>query len=143
MKEKEIKDSFIDRFITLNDFSGEQFIKDDYSNVNFNQNTNFVIPADRKFFSLNLITDTPQQIGVYNDNQERISGFLQIDVCEPLNSGMDEINKKKDAIYRLFKVGTTFDDVIVKGVSCTNDGAGDSYYRAIIRVEFDADIVNT
>lgn len=139
MKDIEVKQSFIKKFLTL---EGNYF-ETGYTNVNFNKNIFFNRPADKIFFELNMITNAPEQIGVISDGyNERITGIFQIDICVPLNSGMKETEDICNKLFEIFKVGTTFDDVTVNNVYKPTEGSEKTYYKTVVRVNFDADIIN-
>lgn len=139
MKDIDIRKSFIARFKTL----PSKYFTTNYGNVNENNNKSFTIPASKQFFNLTLMCNAPSQIGVISDgSQERITGIFQIDVCVPLNVGMDGVDATAKDIFNKFKVGTTFGDVTVTGVYNATSSVEDTYYRQVIRVEFDADIIN-
>lgn len=139
MKDIGIKESFDNRFKTL----GAKYFTADFENVNFNNNKAFTIPDNKQFFTVSLLTNEPEQIGVISDGKnERYDGFYQIDVCVPLDYGTEGINETVKDIYRLFSVGTTFDDVTVTGCYKASSRSEDTYYREIIRINFDADIIN-
>lgn len=131
---------FENHFMTLNDFSGIKFLTD--SNVNFNRNAPFVIPDDRRWFSLSLMADEPDDIGIGNNEQERITGIFQIDICVPLDKGEDEAETKYRWIRKLFPKGSELDEITVNKVYRATSGTEDNYYKSVVRIEWTADVTN-
>lgn len=126
------------RFLTLNDFSGKKFLT--YCNVNLNRNTSFVIPDNKRWFNLNVISDEPDEIGIGNNEQERITGIFQIDICVPLGRGKDEAENKFIWIKKLFPKGLEIDEITVNKVYLATSSVEDTYYKSVARIEWTADI---
>lgn len=129
-----------EHFKTLNEFSGTEFLTE--SNVNFNRNAPFVIPDDRRWFNLNVMADEPEDIGIGNNEQERITGIFQIDICVPLDKGEEETKNKFRWIKKLFPKGSEIDEITVNKVYCATSDTEDNYYRSVVRIEWTADITN-
>lgn len=144
-----LRKALIKKFLTLNDFSQIPFItfvKEDGklkpTNVSL-PNKEFEPPVDSLWFGLNILDDEPESIGLYNKTQERYTGFLQIDICVPLNVGEDEADDVYSFICGLFYVGSTFDDVTINKVCKVDAGVEGKYYKTVVRVYFDADVDNS
>lgn len=134
-----LRKALIKKFFELNDFSQINFIN---NNVAL-PNVEFEPPVDSLWFGLNILDDEPESIGLYNKTQERYTGFLQIDICVPLNVGEDEADDVYSFICGLFDVGSTFDDVTINKVCKVNAGVEGKYYKTVVRVYFDADVDNS
>lgn len=77
MTEFDLKKKLENHFMTLNEFSAIHFLNE--SNVNKGDNKAFFVPADKRWFSLAFLSDTPDEVGIGNNEQERITGIYQID----------------------------------------------------------------
>lgn len=139
MKHIEIRKEFINRFMTLNSFSGCNFIKNE--NVAF-PNETFTPPTDNKYFRLSFNPDTPETIGMYNCDQQRYYGFFQIDICSPKNKGLADSDNKFEWICKLFKEGTSFEGIDIEKVYLATTSEEDNLYRTVVRVNFTADVNN-
>lgn len=86
MKDIDIRKALINRFLTLNEFSGIKFLTFDTEGNPKNvalPNVNFTVPNDKRYFVVNVLFDEPEQIGVMEFEQQRFTGFMQIDICIP------------------------------------------------------------
>lgn len=145
MKDTEIRKAFISRFLTLNTFSSIPFITFDDNNKPLNvslPNENFNQPADKRYFKLSFLADEPEEIGMYNNGQQRYYGFFQIDICTPKDKGLDESDNKFEWICKLFSEGTSFNGVDVDKVYKATQIEENDVLRTVVRVRFNADIDN-
>lgn len=138
MTEFDLRRKLEEKFLTLNDVSGIKYLTD--SNVNYNRNSAFVIPSNRRWFSLNFIADEPDDIGIGNNEQERITGIFQIDICVPIDKGEDEAEAKFKWIKRIFPKGSEIDEITVNKVYRATSETEENYYKVVVRVEWTADI---
>lgn len=81
-------------------------------------------------------------MGIGTDTQNRYEGFLQIDVCTPLDKGEAEANAKLEWIEKLFQKGTEIDFVNINKVYRSSAMYEADYYKTVITVNWDADIDN-
>jgi hypothetical protein len=142
MNDSYIEQRLIDAFLTLNDFSGIEYIKRGGSkllNVDL-PNTPFTVPADRRFFSLSFLPNEPNPSGLGSNAENTWSGIFQIDVMVPIGAGMAEITAKYDAICRLFERGRTFGEVMILRAYRAAEGPETDFYRTVIRAEFRASL---
>lgn len=139
MTEFDLKKKLENHFMTLNEFSTIPFLNE--SNVNKGDNKAFFVPADKRWFSLAFLSDTPDEIGIGNNEQERITGIYQIDVCVPIDKGEDEAESKYKWIKKLFKTGLEIDEITINKVYKASASTEKNYYRVVVRVEWTADIV--
>ena len=146
MTDSVIKQSLIDRFLTLNTTSGTDFIMFDTSGNTTNvalSNKSFTPPDNGSWFELYFLPAEPVPASLGENAQNRWTGIFQIDICVPLNAGDGEVNDKYSYITELFKRGTTFDDVEIQNCYSPKDGeAEDICYRKIVRITWTADIDN-
>lgn len=138
-KETEVKKNLIDHFLTLNEFSGVDFLTSD--NVSL-ANKPFKPTAGETWFQVNCVVGEPELIGNFNTNQERYIGFLQIDINTPINVGEDESEDIYLNICKLFSVGTIIGDAQIKKVYSPLATVDEDYFRKIVRINFVADIYN-
>lgn len=138
MKDIDIRKALIERFLTLNEFSGIEFIKDNVSEPNIT----FIEPADKRYFKLSFMPAEPEQIGMYNCNQQRYSGLFQIDICTPKGSGEDEADNKFSWISKLFLEGTSFNGVDIDKVYKAIVIEEENLFRTVVRINFTADVNN-
>jgi len=141
MTDTYIEKTLIDAFLTLNEFSGVPYIKNDSNGNLLNvslPNKPFTEPDDRRFFVLSFLPDEPEPAGLGINAENRWGGIFQIDIMVPLGAGMDETVAKYDWITKLYQRGKTFSDVMIKRTYRATHGAEVAYYRTIIRVEFTA-----
>lgn len=138
MTEFDLQKKLQERFLSLNAFSGISFLSD--RNVNLNGNKAFCIPADRRWFSLRFMSDSPDEVGIGNNVQERLAGIYQIDICVPLDKGEDEAETKYKWIKRLFRAGTEIEELTITKVYKASAFVEKTYYRVVVRIEWTADI---
>ena len=140
MTDTAIKTALINRFLTLNTFSGIDFTT--ASNV-AKPNEAFNQPTDNRWFQLHFIPNEPEQIAIGVSNYERWTGLFQIDICTPLDRGELEADTKYEWIAKLFARGTSFSNVIVERVYSPDCDVEKDHYKKIVRVEWTADIDNS
>lgn len=138
MTEFDLQKKLQERFLSLNAFSGISFLSD--ANVNLNGNKAFCIPDDRRWFSLRFMSDSPDEVGIGNNVQERLAGIYQIDICVPLGKGEDEAETKYKWIKRLFRAGTEIEELTITKVYKASAFVEKTYYRVVVRIEWTADI---
>jgi hypothetical protein len=142
-----IEKTMIDTFLTLNEFSGIQYIKKDakgnLTNVAL-PNKFFTQPQDKRFFVLSVVPNVPDTEALGTNARNRYTGFMQIDIGVPLNAGKDEVFAKQEAMTNLFFRGKSIPLVdgnltIMRTYKATED-AEDDLYRVILRIEFQASL---
>lgn len=136
MTELDIQKTLFDAFNTLNEFSGIEFIKDNVAYLN----KPFTVPYSKRWFELNIISDRPETTALMNGAPERWNGFLQVDICTPLNKGEDEAGTKYEWLSRLFSRGKMFGPVIIKSCYIAHRESESDHYRMVVRIEFTADL---
>jgi hypothetical protein len=144
MNDSYIEQRLIDAFLTLNDFSGIEYIKrngEKLLNVDL-PNTPFTVPSERRFFSLSFLSNEPNPSGLGSNAENTWSGIFQVDIMVPIGAGMAEISAKYDWISRLFERGKTFDEVMILRTYRATEGPETDFYRVVIRVEFRASLKN-
>ena len=143
MTDTYIEEKLIEAFLTLNDFSGEEYIiKDDNGNL-LNvalPNVLFTPPKDNQFYVLSFLPNEPEPAGLGTNAENRWSGIFQIDIIVPLGSGNEEITDRYNSIVELFQRGKTFDRVMITRTYRAMQGADASFYRTVVRSEFTASI---
>jgi len=141
MTDSYIETVLIDAFLTLNEFSGVSYIKNDSNENPLNvslPNKLFKEPDDRRFFVLSFLPNEPEPAGLGEHAENRWSGIFQIDIMVPLGAGMDETTKKYEWITKLFQRGKSFGDIMIRRTYRAMHGAEAAYYRTVVRVEFTA-----
>lgn len=137
MTELSIQNSLFDRFMTLNTFSGKEYIifdtKGNPKNVAL-PNKAFKQPTDNRWFRLAFRSNAPNPVGISKFAQDEFTGFFQIDICTPTDSGEKEATAKYEYIKRLFNRGTTFDDVEIDKVYRSGTEVSENFYKTIITV---------
>lgn len=128
-----------ERFKTLNEFSGINYINE--NNIAY-PNVSFEPPQNKRWFELSFLADKPTPASIGEEAQNRWNGIFQIDICTPLAKGVDEANAKYEWIAKLFSRGACFGDVEINSVYKAREGAEKDYYRTVVRVEWTADIDN-
>ena len=143
MTDTYIEEKLIEAFLTLNDFSGEEYIiKDDNGNL-LNvalPNVLFTPPKDNQFYVLSFLPNEPEPAGLGTNAENRWSGIFQIDIIVPLGSGNEEITDRYNSIVELFQRGKTFDRVMITRTYRATQGADESFYRTVVRSEFTASL---
>ncbi|MDR1176038.1 MAG: DUF4128 domain-containing protein [Treponema sp.] len=142
MNDGYIQDKLTAVFLSLNDFSGVEYIKrsgEKLLNVDL-PNVPFTPPADKRFFSLSFLPNEPDPSGLGTNAGNTWTGVFQIDIMVPIGAGMAEISAKYDWICRLFSRGKTFDEVMILRTYRAAEGPETDFYRTVIRVEFRADL---
>jgi hypothetical protein len=136
-----IEQTLIDTFLTLNEFSGIEYIKRNGSGKPLNvelPNLPLTEPSDKRFFVLSFLPNEPEPAGLGTEAYNRWTGIFQIDVMVPLGAGRDETNTKYDWIAKLFQRGKDINGVTIQRAYRATHGAEAAYYRTVIRVEFTA-----
>lgn len=136
MTETSIRDTLFNAFNTLNTFSGIELIN---GNVAY-PNKDFTPPENKRWFELFFNADAPSPVATFSEAQNRWAGFLQINICTPLDKGENEPDNKYSWISKLFSRGATFDDVEINKCYIASVGSQGDYYRTVVRVEWTADI---
>lgn len=139
MTEVYLQDKLINAFLTLNDFSGRPFLRDD--NVLL-PNKAFTVPTNKRWFAVSFMAGEPSPAAAFGEAQNRWSGILQIDIYTPLDRGEAEANNKYEWIAKLFKRGKTFDDIEIVKCYRKNQHYTDDQYVTTVRIEWTADIDN-
>lgn len=92
------------------------------------------------WFELDVLLDEPESVGLFAESRNRWSGFLQIGLHTPLDTGSGQA----DAIYywlnEMFRKGNEYGECSVNGIYKASEEAESDSYRTVFRVEFDADI---
>jgi len=139
--EKTLIDAFlsINQFMADNGFAGEPYITmKNGKPVNVSlPNNQFTEPADKRYFVLDFMVNSPDAAGLGTNAENRWNGVFQIDVITPLGEGTKEAETKYEWIARLFSRGKMFGDVMVKKTYRAAHGAVPNmpFYRTVIRVE--------
>lgn len=143
MTEFDIQDSLFNRFKTLNDFSGVEFLTTDtegeYTNVHF-PNVPFSKPDDNRYFELTVRSDAPSSVGISEGSQNRFAGVFYIDIITPQDTAEEEARAKYEWIAQLFTRDAYFDDVVVMNCYISTKGNEADHYRLQCAVEWQADI---
>ena len=142
--ESYIRKLLFDRFLTLNEFSGVEFLKRDEKGNVLNvakPNDRFVPPAKGEcWFELHLLSGAPEDVGFGADSPNRWSGVLQIDIHAPLNRGQSQIDNIYSYVSEMFRKGTEISEVFINRVYKADETAEKDNYKTVIRVEWDADL---
>lgn len=139
MTETILKEKIFERFESLNDFSGLEFLNE--KNVSY-PNRTFVIPDKKTWFKVNCTFDEPKVTSLGSESQNRWVGIFQIDIFTPIGKGENESDNIYKWIASLFRHGTVIDNINVNKVYKALNETGDNFYKTVIRVEFDADLDN-
>lgn len=137
MTEVDVQETLINRFNTLNAFSGIQFTSK--KNVAL-PNEKFDIPANKTWFDIAFLSNKPEVISNFDSGLIRIDGYLQIDINTPLGVGEKEANNKYKHIARLFSIGTEINKVLIKNVQRVRSVAQQDHFCTTVRIFFEADI---
>lgn len=136
MTELDIQDNLFKEFEKLNTFSGITFIND---NVAY-PNKSFTIPSNKRWFELNVLSDGPEPTAMMSGAPNRYNGFMQVDVCTPLNKGEEEAKNKYEWIFKLFPRGKTIEDITIRKCYIAHREMESDHYRMQVRIEFTADL---
>lgn len=137
MTEIDLEKQLINRFKTLNEASGKEFITE--NNVSY-PNRKFTVPQNKRWFEVYFISNPPTVASITENAQNRYTGIFQIDICTPLDSGEREANNKYKAIAKLFSRDSYFSDISVVKCYRARQIAEVDHYRTTVRVEWTADI---
>lgn len=135
----DIQEVLIDHFKTLNDFSGIEFLTD--NNVQY-PNQSIQEPEDKRWFEVNILNNESEPTAMFSE-QDRYSGFMQIDICVPLDAGELEVSNKVKWISRLFRRGQFLGEEMsleITNVSRANTSQENDHYKTTVRVYWTADI---
>ncbi len=141
MTDIHIEKTLINTFLTLNEFSGIEYIKEDANGKPLNvslPNQPFTEPDGRRFFVLSFLSNEPEPAGLGTEAANRWDGIFQIDIMIPLGAGQEESDIKYEWLYKLFSRGKMLDDVMIRRCYRAASGAESAYYRTVVRVEFTA-----
>lgn len=146
--EYKLQEWMFSAFNTLNEVSGKEFLvgldgERYVGNVAY-PNEAFTPPdldvEPHCWFELHVLADEPESVGLFKESQNRWTGYLQIDLHTPLDTGTAQV----DAIYEWLKVvfakGSEHGACSVNGMYRATAGAEADNYKTVFRVEFDADI---
>lgn len=137
MTEFDIQKVLFDRFKTLNEVSGIEYLKGE-KNVNYNNNRSFNIPQDKRWWRVTFMSDKPSQMGVFEGSPNNYAGILQVDINTPLNKGEEEAETKFNWLEKVFYRGLFLGDIEVKTVYVADKSAESDYYRLTVRIEWEA-----
>lgn len=137
MTEVGIQEILINRFKELNEFSGINFLTD--NNVMY-PNQVISIPADKRWFELYFMSNEPKPITAFNDEYglNSYTGYLQIDICTPLDKGEIEPNTKYEWLNKLFKMGDNYGDVSILSCQRIKQTRENDHYVTKVKVSFEA-----
>lgn len=144
MTEFDIQEELFDYFLTLNDFSGIQYIKIDnskegyekYTNVHF-PNVPFTAPQNKRWFDLSVQVAEPSDAFLMEKSPNRQAGTLKIDIYTPTDCGEDECQTKYRWIAKLFNEAN-LDDVDIMKVYISTKGNDADCYRLQVTIEWEA-----
>ena len=137
MTEIDLQKSFINRFDTLNTFSGKTFIKN--RNVHY-PNKAFNSQGMKSWFNLSFLTNPPIMASLGADAQNRYTGIFQIDIYTPLDVGEAESNNKYKWLSKLFPRDLYFDNISITRTYRAIVQEENDRMKTVVRVEFTADI---
>jgi hypothetical protein len=143
MTDAYIQEKLTALFLTLNDISGRLYITFDEHNAPTNigfPNRAFIPPENNQFFVLSFLPGEPEAAGLGVHAENRWSGLFQIDVYTPLGKGEAEVNAKYEALMKLFERGNCIDEIVIEKTYCPMREIDGDAYRAVIRVEWIADL---
>lgn len=140
-KNTKVKEDLIAHFLTLNEFSGVNFIEENNNNVQL-PNKFIEEPTDKTWFSLAFVFDEPESIGNFNTKQERYNGFMQIDIYTVIDTGEDEPNDIYLFLCKLFEEGSYIGDSIIRKIYQPYSTTEKKFYRTTVRIDFVADVDN-
>lgn len=108
------------------------------------ENAGFVPPTDSPWAQVFFVPTSRYVATLGRHGQDRLDGFLQIDLNYPLNSGTAWIGAKAVAIGNVFTVGARFiyegQEVIVSSCGRSQGRVVNNFYRVSITVMFYAHI---
>jgi hypothetical protein len=147
--EKTLTEAFlgINQYMADNGYAGAPYVTMSAGkpvNVSL-PNVQFTEPADKRYFALNFLPNSPEPAGLGTYAENFWTGVLQIDIITPLGEGTGESEAKYGWICRLFSRGKTFGDVGIKKAYRAMQGAAPNmpYYRTVVRVECEAALPNS
>lgn len=138
MTEQDIQKVLFTAFETLNDFSGIKLIED---NVAY-PNKPFDIPENKRWYIINCLANSPEYVFIGCNRNSRWNGFLQIDICTPLDKGEEEATNKYEWLRKLFENGKYFEFVEINKCYIATKTNNSDHYRMTVRIEWTADITD-
>jgi hypothetical protein len=142
MTDTYVQDKLTAAFLELNESSGKPYIKFENGkavNVYF-PNTPFTAPTNKQYFVLSFLPGEPEAAGMGTEAYNSFVGVFQIDIYSPAGKGEDEVNAKYEALSKLFERGKYFDRVLIRKVYCPTRGVEIDAYRAVVRINWTAQI---
>jgi hypothetical protein len=139
MTDTYIEKILIDAFLSLNTFSGIDFIKFDSNGKPISvalPNTQFTEPQDKRYFILNFLPNEPEPAALGTFAENRYDGIFQIDIMVPLGAGREESDNKYNNIVRRYQRGATFGNVMIRKTYRAMSEAQEAFFRTTVRVEF-------
>lgn len=148
-----IEEVLVQRFLRM----GEPFIKyikDKNNNIVLDvdgyakttnvmlENKSFVRPKNLYWFEVFFVPATPFQSELGRHGRNRYTGFLQINVCVPLDVGKKALNDRYDKIATMFKRGDVDRGVGILKTERVSAQQYSDYYSQPIRVYWQADLDN-
>lgn len=135
----DIEEVLTDHFKTLNYFAGVQFITS--KNVWY-PNKPIKVPEDKRWFEVTFLNNEADSSAMFDESQDRYTGFMQIDICVPLDKGELEASNKVKWLSKLFRRGQFLGDISVEITSTSRVGTvtESDHYRVIMRVNYSCDI---
>ena len=142
MTEFDIQKELFDYFLTLNTFSGIEYLKTDsegnYTNVHF-PNVSFTAPENKRWFDLSMQVAEPVDAFLMEKSPYRFAGTLKIDIYTPTDCGEEECLTKYRWIAKLFN-DANLEDVDITKVYISTKGNDADCYRLQVTVNWEADI---
>lgn len=144
MTEFDIQKILFSHFLTLNEFSGIRYLKQndkgDYTNVHF-PNVPFTAPQDKRWYDLNFINAEPSDAAMMEGSQYRFTGVLKIAIHTPTDAKEDEAETKYRWIAKLFNhADLDYIDIMRVYISTRGNDADTNSYRIQITIDWTADI---
>lgn len=142
MTEFDIQKILFDHFLTLNTFSGIEYLKTNakgnYTNVHF-PNVPFTAPQNKRWYDLTFINAEPSDASIMEGSQYRFAGVLKIDIYTPTDAKEDEAETKYRWIAKLFN-HAELDYIDIMKVYISTKGNDADCYRVQVTVDWTADI---
>lgn len=143
MTEFDLQTTLFNYFLTLNEFSGIEFLTQDgegnYTNV-WMPNQPFSTPEDKRWFELTFRNDAPSDVAIGEKSQKRFAGVLYIDIITPQDTGEKEAQVKYSWIAKLFNDTDYIGDVVIENIYISTRGNEADHYRLQVAIEWTADI---
>jgi hypothetical protein len=139
MNDSYIEQRLIDAFLTLNDFSGIEYIK--FQNgkpVNVYIANEAFEPKESRYFILTYLPASVEPAGLGSKAENVFIGLFQVDIITNVGVKRDEAFAKFDTISRLFHRGAVFGDIMVRKVYRAMEEIDVATYRLCCRIEVSA-----